>query len=600
MCTAPALAAARAAFQAAWTAEWDRAVIEAALAGLDAQFDPSESMIARRVGSAYNYHSALRNMRVHPTRESLEYALLLLEAGGASRAERAAAVVERVVSLQETDPGGKFYGLWGYYLEEPAPRMTPADFNWADFNGSLLLLIEYRHGARLPDHVRARVREAIRHAAYSVKRRNVTMTYTNIAVKGTFVTLAAGQLLEDRELWEYATDRQRRFARTLEETGSFAEYNSPTYANVTLANLTRIRMCVRDADVLALNEKIEKRLWLHLAARWHVPTRQLAGPMSRCYSTDIGAPLWLQKALGGRLVFAALEEIRARRVPVAGEVGVLEYRCPEEAARYFLEDRPPRQVRELFTPLVQGTTWLDKDYALGSANRGTFWIQQRALVAYWGGAARPARWAHLRFMHDDYDFASALLYATQERNLVLGLVNFRTPGGDKHPSLDMIRDGVFQASSLRLRLDIADPQARIRINGKGEALVERPGIRILFHLREGAFGERSPALRLGREEGRDALIVDLLQAEAPVEVRWAEIGRAYLVFTLAINLAGKAPEYESRLEDGRIQARWGELELAGAAGPGPIEKQNAAFSEWRRGRPVPGVRLGAERLLPEP
>lgn len=593
---ATALAAARGWTSAAWTAEWDRAVIEAALAGLDAQFDPGESMIARWVGPAYNYHSALRDMRVHPTRESLEYALLLLEAGDAARAERAAAILERVVALQEKDPAGKFYGLWGYYLEEPAPRMTPADFNWADFNGSMLLLIELRHGPRLSPRLREQIREAIRHAAYSVRRRNVTMTYTNIAVKGTFVTLAAGELLEDRALWEYATDRQRRFARTVDETGSFAEYNSPTYAYVTLANLTRIRMCVRDDRVLALNERIHERLWRHLAARWHLPTRQLAGPMSRCYSTDLGAPLWLQKALGGRLVFATLEEIRARRLPVSGEVGLLDLRCPETVAPGFLKEQPARQVRELFRPLVQGTTWLERDYSLGSVNRGTFWIQQRALLAYWGGATRPARWGHLRFMHDDYDFASALLYATQERNLVLGLVNFVSPGGDKHPSLDLIRDGVFRASSLRLRLDVADPQARIRILGEGAAEVEGSGVRLVFQLREGAFGKRSPTLRVGSEEGRAALIVDLLKSEAPVEVRWAEIDRAYLVFTLSVNPAGELPEYESRHEGGRIRARWGELELAGATGVGPLDSQHAAFAEWRLGRPVPAVRLREERL----
>jgi len=593
---AAALAAARGAASAVWTAEWDRAVIEAALAGFDAQFDPDESMVARWVGPAYNYHSSLRNVRAHPTRESLEYALLLLEAGDAARAERAGAIVERVVALQERDPAGKFYGLWGYYLEEPAPRMTPADFNWADFNGSLLLLIEFRHGARLSTRLREQIREAIRHAAYSVRRRNVTMTYTNIAVKGTFVTLAAGEHLEDRTLWEYATDRQRRFALTVDETGSFAEYNSPTYAYVTLANLTRIRMCVRDAGVLALNERIHERLWRHLAARWHLPTRQLAGPMSRCYSTDLGAPLWLQKALGGRLLFATLEEIRARRLPVSGEVGLLDLRCPETVAAEFLMERPPRQVRELFRPLVQGTTWLERDYSLGTVNRGTFWIQQRALLAYWGGATRPARWAHLRFMHDDYDFASALLYATQERNLVLGLVNFASPGGDKHPSLDLIRDGVFRASSLRLRLDVADPQARIRILGEGAAEVEGSGSRLVFHLREGAFGDRSPALRVGSEEGRAALVVDLLKSEAPVEVRWAEIDRAYLVFTLSVNAAGEPPEYESRQEGGRIRARWGELELAGATGVGPLDSQNAAFAEWRRGEPVRPVRLSEERL----
>jgi hypothetical protein len=142
-------------------------------------------------------------------------------------------------------------------------------------------------------------------------------------VQGTFVTLAAAQLLDDKALWAYATDRQRRFARTVDETGSFAEYNSPTYANVTIVNLTRIRMFVKDAEVLALNARLHDRIWRHLAEHWHVPTLQLAGPMSRCYSTDIGSPLWLQKALGGRLPFATLDEIRSRTAGVAGETGIM-------------------------------------------------------------------------------------------------------------------------------------------------------------------------------------------------------------------------------------------------------------------------------------
>lgn len=562
----------------------------------DPNFDRAESMLVRHVSSAYNYHSALRDTRAHPTRESLDYALLLLETGGAAREERAAKILDRVTAIQETDPASKFYGLWGYYLEEPAPKMTPADFNWADFNGSLLLLIEFRHGSKLPDTLRQRVRESIRHAAYSVKRRNVTMTYTNIAVKGTFVTLAAGQVLGDAALWDYATDRQRRFARTVDETGSFAEYNSPAYANVTIANLTRIRMFIRDAAVQALNEKIHERIWLHLGRRWHVPTRQLAGPMSRCYSTDIGSPLWLQKALAGRLQFATLEEIRMRRAATGGEVGVLDYRCPEAVAPLFLEDRPPRQQRELFTPLVQGTTWLDQSYSLGSANRGNFWIQQRALLCYWG-AERPARYAHLRFMHDDYDFASALLYATQERNRVLGLVNFRSPGGDKHVSIDMIRDGEFFALSLRLRLDVSDPQATLRITGSRIAVIERPGIRLTFQIREGVFGGRQPILRIAEEEGRPAVIVDLLKSEQPVRVRWAEIPNAYLVFTLAINARDDAAPFESRTEEGRIMLSWGDLEMTGAITTAPIETQNAAFSESRAGRPVPATRLSDEPLI---
>src|SRR5512138_2626523 len=133
-------------------------------------------------------------------------------------------------------------------------------------------------------------------------------------------------------------------------------------------------------------------------------------------------------------------------------------------------DRSARQHRELFTASVQGTTWLQKEFCLGSANKGDFWVQRRSLVAYWGGPERPARYAQLRLMHDDYDFSSALVYATQERNRVLGLVNFRNPGGDKHVSIDMIRTGEFKASSLRLRLDISDPDAKASVEGSKATL----------------------------------------------------------------------------------------------------------------------------------
>jgi hypothetical protein len=587
---APVLAGTQA--DSVWTPAWDRGVIETAVAAQDEHFDPRESMIGHKVGGAYNYHSALREQVVHGTRDSLDYALMLLEAGGAARVERAVKIVDRVIGLQETDPAGKFYGIWGYYLEEPAPKMSPADFNWADFNGSLLLLIELRHGAKLPPDVRKRVRESIRHAAYSVKRRNVTMTYTNIAVQGTFVTLAAAQLLDDKELWAYATDRQRRFAKTVDETGSFAEYNSPTYANVTIVNLTRIRMFVKDVEVLALNEKLHKRIWLHLGSHWHVPTRQLAGPMSRSYTTDIGSPLWLQKALGGRIAFATLEEVRSRKAGAGGETGVVDYRCPEKIAPMFLEKRPARQHRELFTPTVQGTTWLDDTYALGSANRGNFWIQQRALLAYWGGPERPAHYAQLRLMHDDYDFSSALLYTTQERGRVLGLVNFRNPGGDKHVSIDMIRTGEFTASSLRLRLDIADPGAKAEVHDGRLAVIQATGVTIAFEVLDGEFAGAAPIMRIGREEGRLAVLVDLLKADQPKTVRWADVGTAFLAFLFEINGSG-GRSLEGRRHEDKVFLRWNELELTGSTRVRTIQELDAAFAESRAGKPVPTARLGA-------
>ncbi|MBI4874522.1 MAG: hypothetical protein HY822_07810 [Acidobacteria bacterium] len=596
-----------------WSREWDQALIQAAVARQDAAFDPAETMLRRSVGAEYRYHTNLRSRQAHPTRDTLEYAFLLLEAGGDQRRERSLAVIERILAIQETDPQSKWYGIWGYYLEEPAPKMSPADWNWADFNGSMLLLIEYRHGSRLPAALREKVRAGIHHAAYSVRRRNVAMTYTNIAVQGSFVTLAGAQLLGDADLGGYAADRLRRFAQTVDVTGSFAEYNSPSYANVTIANLTRMKRTLKDPEILARVDKIHHRAWLHLARHWHAATRQLAGPLSRCYSTDIGGPLWIQKALGGRLAFTTLADVRQGRASGSGEVATLDYRCPEALAPLFLEPGQPRQHRETFLPAeppvrpVQGTTWLDRGFCLGSVNRGDFWVQRRSLLAYWGGAARPARYLQMRFIKDDYDFTSALLYAVQERNCILGLINFRTPGGDKHPSLDPIQNGEFQARRLRLCLDLPGVPEKARIvSDASTAAIDLGGARLWFRAQRAVFGERTGRLSVAREEGRLVVSVDLLREPEPRLVRWSEIGPAYIAFTLAMEEGSGAPEaldrryrrlrFEESREGPTVKLAWQSLALTGGTAVRSVAEQDRAFSESINGAPVPLVRLSEERL----
>jgi hypothetical protein len=590
-----------------WTPEWDRALIEAGVEELGRRFDPKENLLQWHLGAGYNYSSALRDAVVHGTRDSIGYALWLLEAGGAQRAERAVAVMERTIALQETDPKKRYYGIWGYYMEEPPAQMQSADFNWADFIGAQLLMIEARHGSKLPAATRAHVVESIRHAANSIRRRNVTMAYTNIAVQGTFVTLAAAEVLKDDDLRTYAHDRLHRFAQQVDLTGSFDEYNSPTYIQVTIANLTRMRMFLKDDAVLKLAGQLEERAWRHIGEHWHASTRQLAGPMSRCYSTDIGAPLWLQKALGGAVPFATLEE--AKRHPEDGEAAVLDFRCPAEIVPLFVKGAEPHQHREIFraaaAPVVpvQGTTWLDRDWCLGSVNRGNFWVQSRPLVAYWGGSRRPAHSLQARLIKDDYDFSSGLLYAVQDRGWVLGLVNFQTDGGDKHPSLDRIKGGEFTASRFRLRFDIAGlPGApRVEADGAGpdaRLSLELGGVNLIMQIRKAAMSDFEPRLSWGIEDHVFAISLDwFAPSHEPRTLRWKEVGPAYAVVTMAMSgsgtsLANLAKAFAKRKYEAKgDEFRWGDLKMRGSIVPAPLADQDRAFADA-----TPLVRLSNVKL----
>lgn len=637
--------------QQGWTSEWDRALLEASLTRMRAQFDTKEEMLSVRLGPEYRYHSALRSQVAHPTRESLHYALLLLEHQTEADAALARRITARLLSLQEKDPASKWYGLWGWYLEEPAPRMQPADWNWADFLGSMLLLIHHRHGQRLGDGLRAAVEEGIRHASYSVMRRNVRMGYTNIAIKGTFVTLAAADLLGDATLRQYARERLLRLANEIDLTGSYNEYNSPTYNRVGIENLVRMRMLWKDADAIALARRMEARMWDHFSRRWHAPSRQLAGPMSRAYSTDIGRPLWLQKGLRNRVQFAGIEEIRSGSAGGDAEASYIDFHCPEEFHSRFLGAGEPRMVREIFLPPepgmfpTQGSTWLDDTATIGSINQGDFWVQRRPAVAYWRRPGGGFGYAQLRLMKDDYDFSSALFFSVQHENTVLGVVNFRNPGGDKHISLDPIENGRFHATSLRLQLDITAEALPTPSFGESGAATKGSGALYLFPAGKDQVLHLSVlALRFGDEEMGTATCVagdtnstvniELLRGPGkPATARtidWATVREGFVVISLGLRHLGPeqsealdlardsgsmqaikdvmppAPWYRGGTasyfrQSGLVEASWdnGTSQLSLVAGGTVVaaDEQQRRFDGGRiRNAPVPLLRLSEERL----
>ncbi|MBN2316104.1 MAG: hypothetical protein JXM79_19410, partial [Sedimentisphaerales bacterium] len=89
-----------------------------ALGEQDERYDPVERMI-RRPFSSPGYHTTLKGGDVHPTRDSLNYAVALLDSGEPERIEQARQILRRVIALQDQDPNSRTYGIWSWFMEEP-------------------------------------------------------------------------------------------------------------------------------------------------------------------------------------------------------------------------------------------------------------------------------------------------------------------------------------------------------------------------------------------------------------------------------------------------------------------------------------------------
>lgn len=422
-----------------------------ALKSQDSSYDPAEHML-RRPFSSPGYHTTLHGGFVHPTRESLTYAVALLDSGDEEYRQRAEAILRRVVALQDTDPNSKTFGIWSWFMEEPLSKMSPPDWNWADFCGTQLLQVALDHRDRLPADLMAQIDATIKHAARSIEKRNVGPGYTNIAIMGTYVTLVAADLYHLTDLHEYAFARLQRFHEYTLREGAFTEYNSPTYTVVALTELGRMRQHVKDEKALAMVNDIYRMAWEEIAQHFHAPTRQWAGPHSRCYSTLLGKNVLalIERATEGRVRFGvadAMSGLDEHRVSLP---------CPRDLEPFFTRLQAPRALIRTFVreaPAIIGTTYLAPEFTLGSINRGDLWNQRRDLVAYWGTAEHPS-YLHVRFLHDGYDFSDAQFFSVQREGRVLAGINFATDGGDTHVSLDRIKDATIRAKDLRLRFEL--------------------------------------------------------------------------------------------------------------------------------------------------
>jgi hypothetical protein len=510
---------------------------------LDALFDPHEQMVQQPV-STVGYHTALRSGEAHGTRESLHYAVALLDAG---RTERAAAILARVIALQDQNPASPTYGIWSWYLSEPLANMAPPDWNWADFCGTQLLQVLIDHRAVLPAKLIEQIEAAVVHAARSIQRRDVTLHYTNIALMGAYVTLVAGERLADAALREYGLARLRRFHQYTREHGGFGEYNSPSYTPLALEMVALLRQHVLDASAHSLIDWLYHRVWEEIAVHYHPPTGQWAGPHSRNYRT-----LLSRDAL----------QFKERRTPMP---------CPVDLEHYLAKLDQPREVVTTFRgsglPVVT-TTYLHPDFALGSVNSGDLWNQRRSLIAYWGTVENPG-YLRVRFLRDGHDFATVQFYSQQHQGAVLAAVNFATDGGLTHLHFDRMTDGTFSARDLRLRFELGGSAAAATVKLAGNTAAIESAVTIHLGIAHAQLGELAGRLTTGRDQ--NTAFVDVVFYEGG-ERRFDLRAMQTAVSGFALRLNGARPLPAARLEAQQLRLDWEGLSLAVAARPDTLER----------------------------
>jgi hypothetical protein len=409
------------------------------------------------------YHTNIKaGTYAHPTRESLEYALACLQAGDADRLGRAHDIIEKILSLQDTDPLSPTFGIWSWFYEEPLWAMTPPDWNWADFLGARLAQMLVQWPARIHPPLAERMRLSLERAAMAIFRRNSAVSYTNIAVMGAGVCGAAGELLGRAVMREYGRNKLRAVRKLAEEIGAFSEYNSPTYTFVAIDECERILVMTSDEVMHQTAKDLLAVAWKMIADHWHPPTNQWAGPHGRAYSDRVDERTLnrIEKAIGRRL--RGREDVRSEN-----SLDLIPHQpCPADLARAFLEPiKSPRTVLMNLGGAAEGIakrgyTWLAPSCTLASANRESTWNQRRPVIAYWASGNDVAVFK-LQWLMDGRDMPGIRLATSQHDGRLLLSLYPLYGMGPFHPSFEAPVDHTFPAADFRLRFSLSGPSARV-------------------------------------------------------------------------------------------------------------------------------------------
>ena len=539
----------------------EKQTLKASLDKLHDKYDEKEKMLTRTL-TAWNYHTDAQSGTFHEVRSSFSYAAGLLDIDDYNYKQRAFDIIKKTISLQDTVTTSRTCGVWPYFMEEPlATKKSPADFNWADFNAVSLLDVYMGHEAKLTADLKPLIKTSLIYAARSIMKRDVQPSYTNIAIMGTYVTFITSHLFDLPDMKVYAANRLQKFYDYTLKKG-FTEYNSPTYTIVALDELDRMKRHIIDKDAKPKIDSLYNIGWAVIAKHYHKPSGQWAGPHSRAYSS------LLQPSVNGIFKEASGGKINLTGAMARSDVKI-KHKIPAYLLPYFLTPEYPRIQQDnlsIDSPKFVGTTYLTDKYSLSSANRSSLWNQRRPFLVYWGTPHHP-HYLQVRFLHDLYDFSAACFYSEQKENNVLAAINFITNGGDKHISIDKLKDGKFKAKDLRLRFEFGNVQPgnlAVPVNNNDAFTLTLDGLQFNVQLYHAVFDQLKGHWEKGGDE-KAAWMDYVVYSGEEKEIDLTTVDKAVMGFSFSIPDGDKKVVEQNPVvlhEGGNLSAQWKGLRVS--------------------------------------
>ena len=232
-------------------------------------YDPDVHLVANSIDNGV-FHSAWM---------SADYAVALVESGSPQAIERAEAVIDAVLTCQDTDPRSPHYGNFRWEYEDLAVE----DLNAVQFVLVRLIPLLLNRADRLSESLVSRVREGIRLGLDEIRRIDVSPVYSNIVAQDIANSILGGQLLRLPEYSGRGLSKLRTWLKVIDQSGIPHEYNSPSYSFVCIEALHKIVAFSDQSEAAALAQLIITRIGLSVALRIHPATGRLAPPHCRAY-----------------------------------------------------------------------------------------------------------------------------------------------------------------------------------------------------------------------------------------------------------------------------------------------------------------------------